>query len=171
MGDDISRPSELRGRAARLARDLGLKPHPEGGYFREVFRSRQQVSPANGRGLRAALTTIEFLLPEGGISRWHQVDSDEVWHFYEGAPLELWTLPPGLGKLRRHLLGPLYAGGRRHQTVPAGWWQAARNTSGFSLVGCTVGPGFDFADFRLAADAPNTADRMRRRHPAVAVLL
>ncbi len=161
----------LRGRAARLAHDLELEPHPEGGYFREVFRSRVQVSPADGRGRRAALTTIEFLLPEAAVSRWHQVDSDEVWHFYEGAPLELWMLSPDLAGLRRHLLGPSEIGGHYHQTVPAGWWQGARGTGDYSLVGCTVGPGFDFADFRLAADVPAVAERMRQRHPAAAVLL
>lgn len=171
MADERPHPPELRGRAARLVRDCGLEPHPEGGYFREVFRSRVQVRPVDGRGRRAALTTIEFLLPEAAVSRWHQVDSDEVWHFYEGAPLELWTLSPDLEELRRYLLGSFEIGGRYHQTVPAGWWQAARGTGDYSLVGCTVGPGFDFADFRLAADAPALAERMQQRHPAAAVLL
>ena len=119
----------------------------------------------------AALTTIDFLLPAGSVSRWHQVDSDEVWHFYEGEPLELWILSPNLEDLGRHLLGPLDVGTCRREIVPAGWWQAARSTGAFSLVGCTVGPGFDFMDFRLAAATPGLVAELCRRHPTVEGLL
>jgi uncharacterized protein len=76
-------------RAAELITTLGLQPHPEGGFYRQIFRSAVQVNPMDPRGPRAALTTIYFLLPEGTFSRWHQVASDEVWHLYEGGPLEL----------------------------------------------------------------------------------
>jgi len=154
-----------------LARVLGLTPHPEGGYFREVFRSGLEVHPVDGRGPRAALTTIEFLLARGDVSRWHQVDSDEVWHFYEGSSLELWTAPPDWATVACHRLGPLGAGAARHRTVTAGWWQAARTAGEYSLVGCTVGPGFDFADFRLAADLPEVAARVRASHPETVSLL
>jgi predicted cupin superfamily sugar epimerase len=171
VADAPVRLPALRGRAVELICALGLDPHPEGGYFREVFRSRHQVSPFDGRGTRAALTTIDFLLPAGSVSRWHQVDSDEVWHFYEGEPLELWILSPNLEDLGRHLLGPLDVGTCRREIVPAGWWQAARSTGAFSLVGCTVGPGFDFMDFRLAAATPGLVAELCRRHPTVEGLL
>jgi len=151
-----------------LVRDLGLSRHPEGGFFREVFRSDVRVTPADGRGARSALTTIDFLLTESQVSRWHQVDSDEVWHFHEGDPLELWTLSPDMETIKRHRLG---AAGVRHSTVAAGWWQAARSTGACSLVACTVGPGFDFADFRLAADSPVLASALRQRYPDAATLL
>jgi predicted cupin superfamily sugar epimerase len=153
-----------------LTRVLGLAPHPEGGYFRETFRSKRRVEPADGRGSRPALTTIHYLVGRGDVSRWHQVDSDEVWHFYEGAPLDLWILPPDLAALDVVRLGPL-AEGARHTTVLAGWWQAARSTGDYSLVGCTVAPGFDVADFRFASDLPEVAARLRAGHPDAEGLL
>jgi len=82
-------------RARELISTLEMRPHPEGGYYREVYRSIDRVMPGDGRGERAALTTIYFLLVEGTFSRWHQVDSDEVWHLYEGGPLELLELTLG----------------------------------------------------------------------------
>ena len=137
-------------RAIELIDILHLVPHPEGGYFREVFRSIQTVQPSDSRPTRAALTTIYFLLPAGAYSRWHQVLSDEVWHFYEGAPLELlcdeqcWVLGPVTSNSEQALV----------QIVPAGAWQAARSLGEYTLVGCTVGPGFDFADFTLREGNP-----------------
>ena len=98
------------GRPAALIRDLALVPHPEGGYFGEVYRSPTPVEPGDGRGSRSALTTIYFLLPFGSVSRWHQVLSDEVWHFYEGAPLELWIASPDGNVIRQIRLGPLEPG-------------------------------------------------------------
>ena len=83
-------------RATELITQLNLERHPEGGYYREIFRSADLVSPADGRGPRAALTTIYFLLPAGTISRWHRVTSDEVWHLYEGGPLEVLSVDPQL---------------------------------------------------------------------------
>ena len=154
-------------RAQMLIAELGLKPHPEGGYYGEVFRSGHQVAPADGRGNRAALTTIYFLLPAGFVSRWHQVRSDEVWHFYEGAPLQLWVASPGADRIQRHELGPLERRQRPVQTVPAGWWQAARSTGDYTLVGCSVGPGFDFADFRLAVDSPSAPAALARAGPGL----
>jgi len=90
-------------RAAELIAVLPLQPHPEGGFYRQIFRSPVQVTPMDGRGTRAALTTIYFVLPEGSFSRWHQVASDEVWHLYEGGPLELLELS------RLELLSPSYS--------------------------------------------------------------
>ena len=158
-------------RAEHLIAALGLIPHPEGGYYGELFRSDAAVHPTDGRGLRAALTTIYFLLPGAAVSRWHRVQSDEVWHFYEGAPLDLWMLSPDGGQANQHRLGPLDGAQRPAWTVPGGWWQAARSTGPYTLVGCTVGPGFDFRDFALAGDQPTVAAAVRARHPALAELL
>src|SRR4051812_22978677 len=112
-------------RAATLIDTLGLMAHPEGGYYREVYRSRVSVDPADGRSRRAALTTIYFLLRSGQASRWHRVLSDEVWHFYEGSPLDLWMASPDIRAIDRKRLGPLDGMQRPVWTVPAGWWQAA----------------------------------------------
>jgi predicted cupin superfamily sugar epimerase len=152
-------------RATELVATLGLTPHPEGGYYTEVHRSDVVVRPADGRGVRAALTTIYFLLPAGAVSRWHRVRSDEVWHFYEGAPVELWIAPPSGSAMNRNRLGPLEGTQQPVLTVPADWWQAARSTGLYSLVGCTVGPGFDYSDFALAADQPSAPSALRVHHP------
>src|SRR5262245_37734 len=92
-------------RAAALVSDLTLRPHPEGGFYGEVYRSSASVQPSDSRTRRAALTTIYFLLVADAVSRWHQVDSDEVWHFYEGAPLELLTADDQFETIERHRLG------------------------------------------------------------------
>lgn len=162
-------------RASELISTLHLRPHPEGGFYREIFRSADQVTPADGRGTRAALTTIYFLLVEGMHSRWHRVVSDEVWHLYEGGPLELLELDASggdLAHLGRHRLAPAGSdGGAPVHTVRAATWQAARALGPYVLVGCTVGPGFDFADFRLLADEPVAVEALRRRWPDVAALV
>jgi len=158
-------------RAAGLVAALGLIPHPEGGYYGELYRSGATVHPTDGRGPRAALTTIYFLLPGAAVSRWHRVQSDEVWHFYEGAPLDLWMASPDAGQVKQCRLGPLDGEQRPAWIVPAGCWQAARSTGAYTLVGCTVGPGFDFRDFALAGDEPAAAAALRARHPGLAELL
>src|SRR5687768_1870142 len=125
-------------RARELISALELRPHPEGGYYREVYRSNDRVMPADGREERAALTTIYFLLVEGTFSRWHQVDSDEVWHLYEGGPLELLELNPSGEVLAHHVLSPVGDGrGAPVHTVASRRWQAARPFSAYALVGCT----------------------------------
>jgi predicted cupin superfamily sugar epimerase len=158
-------------RAAELVLQLGLVAHPEGGYFGELYRSAITVNPVDGRGVRPALTTIYFLLPAGTVSRWHRVQSDEVWHFYEGAPLDLWMASPAGDRADRYHLGRLGGGQRPVHTVPAGWWQAARSAGAYTLAGCTVGPGFDFSDFTLAADVPSAAAGLRAVNPELAGLL
>jgi uncharacterized protein len=158
-------------RVAALIAGLGLIPHPEGGYYGELYRSQATVHRGDGRGLRPALTTIYFLLPAGAVSRWHRVQSDEVWHFYEGAPLDLWSASPEGDQVDHYRLGPLDAAQRPAWTVPAGCWQAARSTGSYTLVGCTVGPGFDFRDFALAGEQPTIDSAIRARHPALAELL
>lgn len=154
-------------RAADLILQLVLAPHPEGGHYREVFRSPGLVRPADGRGDRSALTTIYFLLSAGEVSRWHRVESDEVWHLYEGGPLELLELDLPAGTFQRNLLA---VDGRRVHTVPAGRWQAARPLGDYALMGCTVGPGFDFADFRMLSDDPDSASRVRAKWPELGAL-
>jgi predicted cupin superfamily sugar epimerase len=161
----------LSDRAAALIATLGLSPHPEGGYYGEVYRSNATVHPDDGRGARSALTTIYFLLPQGSVSRWHRVQSDEVWHFYEGAPLDLWMASPEGDQLDQYRLGPIEGEQRPVWTVPAGRWQAARSTGSYTLVGCTVGPGFDFRDFALAGEQSAIDSMIRARHPALAGLL
>jgi uncharacterized protein len=125
-------------RAADLIRGLGLTPHPEGGYYREIFRSAARVQPLDGRTDRLALTTIYFLLVAGQVSRWHRVASDEVWHHYEGGPLELLVADAGFNDVSRHLLGPVSEKTEPVRVVLAGEWQAARPTGTYTLVGCTV---------------------------------
>lgn len=160
----------MHSRAAQLIASLGLAPHPEGGHFREVYRSPSGVQPLDARSGRAALTTIYFLLTAGEVSRWHRVASDEVWHHYEGDALELIMVESGFDASTRHLLGPLGEGARPVQVVPANVWQAARSTGDYTLVGCTVGPGFDFADFVMLRDLPAEAEAAKR-HPELALFV
>ena len=126
-----------------IAAALGLKPHPEGGLFREIFRD---AFISNGR---AASTAIYYLLRKGEVSHWHRVDACEVWHWYAGAPLELLTADTA-GVVRR-VLGPDLRSGERPQIViPAMTWQSARSLGDYSLAGCTVAPGFEFSGFEMA---------------------
>lgn len=126
---------------------LGLEPHPEGGCFCETYRD-----PARTGTGRAASTAIYFLLRAGEVSRWHKVDAAEVWHHYAGAPLDLAVAPP-TGGVNRTILGcDLAAGERPQAVVPAGHWQQARSLGEFTLVGCTVAPGFEYSGFVMAPD-------------------
>ena len=155
----------MTNRVAELIRMLGLTAHPDGGYYREIWRSDSSVEPADGRGARSALTSIYFLLPADAVSRWHRVRSDEIWHHYEGAPLMLVLASPDGGRQVRHRLGPLAPEQAPERIVPAGWWQAARSLGEYTLVGCTVGPGFEFADFELLAPDHPEAGRLREQFP------
>lgn len=160
----------LPARAAALIDQLRLEPHPEGGFFRQIYKSSSRVQPADDRPERAALTTIYFLLAEGMHSRWHRVRSDEVWHLYEGGPLELLQAAPDASAVERIVLGPAATTSGPVHVVPAGWWQAARPLSAYVLVGCTVGPGFEFADFSFLRDEPESLARLRRIDPSLAAL-
>jgi uncharacterized protein len=134
--------------AARVLIDkLDLKPHPEGGWYREIHRSGETVQTA--RGGRSAITAIHYLLERDQFARWHVVEADEIWHFYEGSPLELLAYDPQVRELVRRVLGNTTENHERVAVIPRGVWQAARSLGDFSLVGCTVGPGFDFEDFRF----------------------
>lgn len=139
-------------RVHQLIAELDLQPHPEGGMFREVYRSRMPVLRPDG-ATRPALTTIFFLLPAGAVSRWHRVAADEVWHYYEGADLELNVLCPGDSAPQPWRLGRVDGATLPVRIVPAGAWQSARSLGEYTLVGCTVAPGFEFADFLMLEDA------------------
>ncbi len=153
-------------RAAALIEQLQLQPHPEGGHYRELFRSEMRVRPEDGRAPRPALTSIDFLLVRGEFSAWHRVRSDEAWHLIEGGPLRLWLMPPALDRVDCIDLAPVDSnGGRPRHIVPAHWWQAAEPLGGYALAGATVGPGFDFADFsflRVHASAGAALAAMRQ---------
>ena len=140
--------------AEEIVRLLNLEPHPEGGHFRETFRD------APGSDGRARSTAIYYLLASGERSHWHRVDATEMWHWYAGAPLLLGISPDGgiAGTVR---LGPDLAAGERPQAVvPPNGWQSAESTGAWTLVGCTVAPGFEFSGFELAPPgwAPGGAD-------------
>jgi len=126
--------------AEQLIARLGLAPHPEGGHYRETFRDLR------GAG-RPFSTAILFLLRRGEVSRWHRIDAAELWHFYRGAPLELM-----IGQ-ERHVLGPNIEAGESPQIlVPKTVWQMAQSLGDYTLVGCTVAPGFEFTGFEMAPD-------------------
>lgn len=150
-----------------LITELGLQAHPEGGFFAETFRSNERIMagslPERFDGDRSFSTAIYFLLPQGSFSAFHRIKSDECWHFYEGGSLEVFVID-ARGDLQIIRLGSNLAGGEKYQAVvPAGCWFASRPVVGadYSLVGCTVAPGFDFADFELA-----TADALAKEYPA-----
>lgn len=127
--------------AEAIIAKLGLQPHPEGGWYRQTW-----VGPMVGG--RASGTAILFLLKAGERSHWHRVDADEIWLWHAGAPL---VLSMGKTAATGHRLGPDVLGDEMPQlVVPAGWWQAARSTGDWTLVSCTVSPGFRFEGFELA---------------------
>jgi len=124
---------------------LDLKPHPEGGHYRQTWIAD---APA---GERASGTAIYFLLAEGQVSHWHRVDAAEIWHWYRGAPIELSVSEDG-ATVETLRLGPDLIAGERPQIIIAkGVWQSARSLGAWTLVGCTVSPGFQFSGFELAA--------------------
>ncbi|MDE2482462.1 MAG: cupin domain-containing protein [bacterium] len=137
---------------ARIVEELGLQPHPEGGFFAETYRSDEQVENIERyAGPRALSTAIYFLLTAWSPSRLHRVKSDEIWHFYAGDPLEMLQLHDD-GSAEQIVIGSDVAHGQRPQVlVPRGSWQGVRVMPGgnYGLVGATVAPGFDFADFEM----------------------
>lgn len=130
--------------AADIIRLLDLRPHPEGGHYRETFRDPRTLEDG-----RAASTAIHFLLACGERSHWHRVDAAEVWHWHGGAPLKL-QISDGKKITVMTLGADLLAGEQPQAVVPAGHWQAAESMGEWTLVGCTVAPGFEFAGFELA---------------------
>lgn len=123
---------------------LGLAPHPEGGHYRQTWIEETD-------GPRAAGTCIYFLLRQGERSHWHRVDATEIWHYHAGAPLTLSLSETDDGPARGHILGPNITAGERPQIiVPKDHWQSAKSTGDWTLVSCTVSPGFRFEGFTLA---------------------
>ena len=156
----------MHSRANELLESLGMRPHPEGGHYVEIFRSARRVGVLERNVQRSAITSIYFMLAAGEYSRWHRVLSDEIWHYHEGDAIEL-VLFDQQG-LRRVRLGPVSWETRPTVVVPAGTWQAARTTGAYTLGACTVGPGFDFADFSLAVDWPEIAAKIAGAGPDLA---
>lgn len=153
----------------RLIEHFDLAPHPEGGWYRETYRSAGLIPgpelPEAFGGSRAFSTGILFLLRQGEYSHLHRIRQDEMWHFYLGGPLRLALIEP-TGAVRTVLLGPEVLAGQVVQfVVPAGCWFGATPEAGteFSFVGCTVAPGFDFADFELGR-----RQALERRFPEAA---
>lgn len=128
-----------------IIRELGLERHPEGGWYHQTFRD-------NTGGSRGHSTAIYYLLEKGERSHWHRVkDAAEVWHYYAGAPIALHLSADGQ-ETRTFTLGPNVLNGERPQViVPVDCWQSAESTGDFTLVGCTVSPGFEFSSFEMAA--------------------
>ena len=147
MADGLDMPTPAGLTAEEVARLLDLAPHPEGGFYRETFRDPATLPGSN----RALSTAIYFLLPAGVVSRWHTVDAVETWHWHAGAPLLLSLAPPEGGRVERVRLGQDIAAGERPQgIVPRDTWQQAESLGPWTLVGCTVAPGFEFSGFRMA---------------------
>ena len=129
--------------AEQIIAQLGLAPHPEGGFYRQTWVAENSGRPTG--------TCIYFVLAAGQSSHWHRVDAVEIWHYYAGAPLVLSMAATEAGPARDHTLGPDLAAGQVPQLiVPQDHWQAARTTGDWTLVGCTVSPGFQFEGFTLA---------------------
>jgi len=130
--------------ATQLIETLDLRPHPEGGHFCETWRAPEEP------GERSAGTAIYYLLQAGEVSHWHRVDAAEAWHWYAGDALEL-SLSPDATDVSRHQLGTdITTGARPQLVIPAGVWQSARSLGSWTLVGCTVSPGFEFSGFEMA---------------------
>jgi predicted cupin superfamily sugar epimerase len=132
---------------------LHLDRHPEGGWFSETYRAEETIPPdalpARFERPRSLSTAIYYLLEQGDFSGLHRLKSDEIWHFYDGDPLTVHVITPE-GERYEILLGPNAEQGERFQAVvPAGCWFGAKTSAGFSLVGCTLAPGFDFSDFEM----------------------
>ena len=137
--------SELSGN--EVIRLLDLQPHPEGGWYRQTFKD----TPADED--RPHSTAIYYMLQAEEMSAWHKIDAVEVWHFYAGAPMSITLSPPDGQGATVHILGPdLRSGARPQVIVPTGWWQTAVSLGAWTLVGCTVAPGFRFDGFELAPD-------------------
>jgi len=129
-----------------IVRTLDLRPHPEGGWYSETWRA------SSAPGERASGTAIYYALTRGQRSHWHRVDAAEIWHFYAGSPLELALAATGQSQPEILILGPDIAAGQRPQVVvPPHHWQSARSLGEWTLVGCTVSPGFEFSGFELAS--------------------
>jgi hypothetical protein len=146
----------MQTKITRIIQQLSLIPHPEGGYYKETYRSHEEILESSldtkYSGKRNCSTCIYFMLTSDTFSAFHRINQDEIWHFYQGSTLNLYMISP-TGALTKVLIGSDILNGEVPQfVVPAGYWFAAKvvEESSYSLVGCTVSPGFDFRDFELA---------------------
>lgn len=141
--------------AASVIRQFNLEPHPEGGWFREIFRSPHVVRRRDAE--RSALTVIHYLLAHGAYSAWHRIDADEAWFFSDGDPIDQLIASPDFSSVvRRRLIDNTPV-----SVVPAGWWQAAYTGGEWALVQCAVAPGFEYETFELARDNAQLSARIR----------
>lgn len=154
-----------------LIKLLSLSRHPEGGYYRETFRSKIKIKSPRNKETRNVATNIYFLLPAGEASRFHMVLHDEIWHFYEGSPLELIEASPDGLSISKTLLGKNKNNTRYNHCVKGGNWQAAYSTGNYSLLGCTVAPGFSFDDFRFLRNEQETRAAIIGKQPGLINLL
>lgn len=139
---------------------LGLEPHPEGGYYKEIYRSDQELESSAINEKRNAVTNIYFLLTQGQVSRFHKVLHDEIWHFLEGDTLELIELQKESLEASHEVLGAKTGKPHYQHCIKAENWQAARCMGSYSLVGCTVAPGFDFKDFSFLSQYPEILQKV-----------
>jgi len=140
---------------------LDLQPHPEGGAFRETYRSEIKAKLPEDRSV---CTAIYFLVREKQRIEWHRVKHDEIYHFYFGGPVELSLISPD-GILTKPVLGvDLQSGHRPQLVIPGNYWQSARAINGFALIGCTVSPGFDFRDFELS-----NVEKLKNHYPLLTI--
>ena len=150
--------------AHSIIQELNLLPHPEGGYYREIYRSNTQVYSQKSNENRSAITCIYFLLTQGQKSCFHRVKHDEIWHFYLGAPLRLIDFHTSTGKVHEYILGDYKHTLCAQQVIMANHWQAAESLGEYSLVGCSVAPGFDFKDFTFLKDHQDSVI-IEKQHP------
>ncbi len=146
-------------RALELISSLDLSPHPEGGHYKRIYESTKQVETAGV--LRPAITSIQFLLTSQESSRWHRVDAAEVWDWQEGSALELLMYDAQLRTLSRAQLDTSARGGQLLQVVPAGIWQSARTHGEYTLVNCSVTPGFVWSGFEILDEGSDIANDLR----------
>lgn len=161
----------MNARAEELIKLLHLSAHPEGGYFAECYRSGDKVaSPRNGE-IRSAITEIYFLLISDRPSRFHKVIHDEIWHYYEGDPVEIIEISPDLSAVTRTILGNSAAAAIYSHCVKGDSWQAAYSKGDYSLAGCTVAPGFEFSDFKFLKDDEAALSGVRQKYPDLKYLI
>jgi predicted cupin superfamily sugar epimerase len=157
----------MTNRASYLIDKLQLNKHPEGGYYKEVFRSPNTVFSSVVSEDRSAITDIYFLLVKKEVSKFHCVKHDEIWHFYEGAPLQIHDINKKTNNYNAHILGDNDSknkiGYKAH--IPGGHWQAAETLGEYTLVGCTVGAGFDFKDFQLLEKSAISSNPLFKTYP------
>ncbi len=161
----------MNNRALILINGLELLPHPEGGYYKEIYRSETTVHSPHAGGMRHALTDIYFLLLSCQVSRLHRVLHDEIWHLYEGAPLILVEIEANGLEMREVRLEGCGPTPKYKHCVKGGNWQAAYSTGEYTLVGCTVAPGFVFEDFRFLSQEAELQSIVLEKFPSVSHLL